>query len=215
MKIRDVIQALMEARNWNQDQLATALRTSQNNVSRWLKNTDPRGEMRDAIMQLAYESGIVSPPALSQAAHVAIMGWVGAGAEVNPDFEQVPPEGIEQVELPYPAPEGYIGFQVRGDSMMPKYDDGDIVLVSREQPWSLERMIGQEAVVRTDAGARYLKRIAHGPSPQTYNLESVNARTIVAARIVWASPVRMVVPNIGLKWLPAPKAKPTKGARRR
>jgi phage repressor protein C with HTH and peptisase S24 domain len=130
---------------------------------------------------------------------VPIMGYIGAGAEVEPDYEQVPADGLEQIEVPYPVPSGVIGFQVRGDSMLPKYNDGDVVLVEREQPSALDAMIGFEAALRTADGQRFLKRIMPGPKPHTFNLESINARTIVGARIVWASPVRMIIPNIGLR----------------
>src|SRR5438105_4027590 len=36
---------------------------------------------------------------------VPIMGRVGAGAVIEPEYEQVPPEGLGEVELP-PAPAG-------------------------------------------------------------------------------------------------------------
>ena len=128
-----------------------------------------------------------------------IMGYVGAGDEIDPEFEQVPQDGLEQVELPYSVPGDLIGFQVRGMSMMPKYDDGEILVVHRDQQSAIESMIGDIAVVRTQAGHRFVKRIMPGPRPHTFNLESLNAPTIVGVRIAWASPVRMTVANIGLR----------------
>src|ERR1700710_3312519 len=35
---------------------------------------------------------------------VPIMGRVGAGASIEPEHEQVPPEGLGDVELPFPFP---------------------------------------------------------------------------------------------------------------
>ena len=36
---------------------------------------------------------------------VPIMGRVGAGASIEPEHEQVPPEGLGEVELPFPIEE--------------------------------------------------------------------------------------------------------------
>jgi len=50
---------------------------------------------------------------------VPIMGRVGAGASIEPEHEQVPPEGLGEVELPFPIAEETIAFEVSGDSMLP------------------------------------------------------------------------------------------------
>src|SRR5262249_34784186 len=54
-----------------------------------------------------------------------IMGRVGAGALIEPEQEQVPPEGLGEVELPFPISGETIAFEVAGDSMLPKYENGD------------------------------------------------------------------------------------------
>ena len=60
---------------------------------------------------------------------VPIMGRVGAGATIEPEHEQVPPEGLGEVELPFPIAEETIAFEVAGDSMLPKYENGDVIVV--------------------------------------------------------------------------------------
>src|ERR1700727_1271001 len=64
---------------------------------------------------------------------VPIMGRVGAGAVIEPDIEQVPPDGLGEIELPFPIDEETIAFEVMGDSMLPKYESGDIIIVYQEQ----------------------------------------------------------------------------------
>src|SRR5215471_20663152 len=64
---------------------------------------------------------------------VPVMGRVGAGATIEPEYEQVPPEGLGEVELPFPIDEETIAFEVTGDSMLPKYENGDVIVVYREQ----------------------------------------------------------------------------------
>jgi repressor LexA len=192
-RMSDLIKALLAARAWNQAELAERLGTAQTTVSRWMAGAEPRGDTRDAIRALARESGIDLSP--DHRLLVPIMGYVGAGAAVEPDFEQVPAEGLDQVSIPYAVDRDFIAFRVGGDSMMPKYDDGEILIVERVQPSSIESMIGRMAVVRTEDGRRLVKRIAPGPKHGAFNLESINARTIEDVRIMWASPIKMIIAN--------------------
>lgn len=130
---------------------------------------------------------------------VAIMGLVGAGAEVSPEFEQVPPEGLERLNLPIAVPEEIVGFRVTGDSMLPVYRDGDAVLVWREQRLPTEALIGQEAAVRTADGRRFLKEIQRGAAAGRFNLYSHNARLIEDVEIAWAGEIYLIVrgPQLG------------------
>lgn len=114
---------------------------------------------------------------------VPVVGRVGAGATVEPEFEQE--NELYEVELPYPVPEDLVAFQVEGESMMPRYDDGDVILVWREQRRSLESFYGQEAAVRTSDGRRYIKTILYGKSQATVNLQSFNAKLIEGVRLEW------------------------------
>jgi repressor LexA len=199
-----VIRALLERRGWNQEDLANRLKTTQATVSRWLAGAEPRGDKRDAIRQLATEVGILEDGSTARNHIVPIMGRVGGGASIEPDFEQVPAEGVEQVELPYAISDDLIGFRVVGDSMAPTYEEDAIIVVDREQPYSLDYMVGMRAAVLAVAPdgerRRYLKSLRRGSKPDTYNLDSINDRspTIRDVKIAWASPVRMIIPNIGL-----------------
>src|SRR4030088_3819981 len=53
---------------------------------------------------------------------VPIMGRVGAGAVIEPEHEQVPPEGLGEVELPFLIAGETVAFEVAGDSMLLKYE---------------------------------------------------------------------------------------------
>src|SRR5215470_4150217 len=45
---------------------------------------------------------------LPQPGEVRIMGYVGAGAAIDPDVEQVPADGLAGVTLPFPLPDDMI-----------------------------------------------------------------------------------------------------------
>lgn len=123
---------------------------------------------------------------------VRVMGYIGAGAEIQPDFEQVPGEGLFEIEVPFPVAEDAIAFEVQGDSMWPRYDAGDVVVCWRFSE-SIADVIGWEAAVRTTDGRRFLKRVIKGSTPNTFDLESYNAAPIRGVSLEWAGKVSAVV----------------------
>lgn len=99
--------------------------------------------------------------------------------------------GWDEVELPVIDRSGVYALEVAGDSMLPLYRDGDVVIVSPSEP--VRR--GDRVVVRTSEGevmAKVLKR----ETARLIELQSLNTehpdrtleRTNVASmhRIIWA-----------------------------
>jgi repressor LexA len=126
---------------------------------------------------------------------VPIMGRVGAGAVIEPDYEQVPPEGLGEIALPFPIPEDTVAFEVSGDSMEPKYENGDVIVVYREQRHPLASFFGEEAVVRLKTGERYLKTIERGKAPSVVNLKSFNAKPILGVKLDWIGEIFVTLPR--------------------
>ena len=126
---------------------------------------------------------------------VPIMGRVGAGASILPEHEQMPPEGLGEVELPFPIAEETIAFEVVGDSMLPKYENGDIIVVYKDQRHPLSSFYGEEAAVRLKTGERYLKTIERGKTAHVVNLTSFNAKPIAGVKLEWIGEICVTLPR--------------------
>jgi repressor LexA len=215
LQVSDVLREIMAATGWKQARLAQAIHTFQGNISKWMSGRhSPNKAQWDHVLAL-----IESDPRLqhlrfeTSPSTVPVMGKVGAGAIIEPDFDQTPPDGFSEVSLPFPVPDGMIAFQIDGDSMYPRYDPGDVVVVYKEQMRATDAFIGQFAAVRTEDGRRYLKRIFNGTKKGLYRLESFNAPPIQDVSIVWVGEIRAIVP--GDQVFEPPKATTSKAPRRR
>jgi repressor LexA len=145
---------------------------------------------------------------------VPIMGRVGAGAVIEPEQEQVPPEGLGEVVLPFPLSEETIAFEVAGDSMLPKYESGDVIVVYRDQRHPVSNFYGEEAAVRLKTGERYLKTIERGKSPSMVNLTSFNAKPINGVKLEWIGEICVTLPRGQIERMRAKAAARTrKGAK--
>lgn len=151
-------------------------------------------------LEVSPQEILVDTPAKSSNV-VAVMGRIGAGAEIMPDEEQIPPEGLYEIETPFPLPDDALAFEVSGESMWPRYDEGDIIICWR-QGVAVEEVLGWEAAVKTVGGQRFLKRVLKGSEPGTYDLESHNAPPIRSVRLVWVAAIQSVIRSGQWKKLP-------------
>lgn len=123
---------------------------------------------------------------------IAVVGRIGAGAEISPEMEQVPPEGLYEIEVPFPIPADALAFEVVGESMWPRYDPGDVIICWR-QGSNADEILGWEAAVKTTGGARYLKRVLRGAATGTYDLESHNSPPIRGVHLEWVAAIQSVI----------------------
>ncbi len=124
---------------------------------------------------------------------VPLLGLAQAGSGGFFDSAGFPAgQGWDEVPLPWAPEDGSYALEVTGDSMLPLYRDGDIIVVS---PTAQVRR-GDRVVVRTKDG-EVLVKVLHRQTARIVELHSLNAdhppRTIEVkdieglGRIVWAS----------------------------
>jgi phage repressor protein C with HTH and peptisase S24 domain len=124
---------------------------------------------------------------------VPLVGFAQAGAGGFYEDAGFPAgHGLDLIELPAQSSETSYALKVQGDSMLPLYRDGDVLIV---QPGATVRK-GDRVVVKT-AGGEVMAKVLERQSPKAIALVSLNpahpnrelARTEIewVARIVWAS----------------------------
>lgn len=116
-----------------------------------------------------------------------LAGQVGAGAEIVPVPDDEPID--RDVELPPGGTPDLNVVIVRGESMYPRYFDGERIYY-RPEHRSPDELLGKECVVQLRDGRILVKRLRKGSRKNVYTLESYNAPSMEDVQIEWATPVR-------------------------
>lgn len=129
---------------------------------------------------------------LSENRTIPVLSYVGAGAEIYPIDDHMKGAGfVEPVPAPPGAKSSAVALVVRGDSMYPKFEDGDIIIYDETQP--VDELLNKTCVVGLRDGRVLVKKIRRG-GEDGYRLSSHNADDIEGACIDWAAKVAFVIP---------------------
>jgi phage repressor protein C with HTH and peptisase S24 domain len=151
------------------------------------------GESLDDFMTLLGSGVRRGAGSVAADAGIPLLGFAQAGAGGYFDDAGFPAgHGWDMVEFPAGVAEGAYALKVQGDSMLPLYRDGDVLIVRPDA--SVRR--GDRVVVKT-AGGEVMAKILTRRNAQIIELTSVNpdhpdrslpmAEVEWVARIVWAS----------------------------
>jgi hypothetical protein len=125
-----------------------------------------------------------------QIQQLPVIGYVGTGAVVEPVDDHLQGAGLDTIPAPPDVRDG-IGLIVRGTSMMPRYNPGDIVICENIER-DLTSLIGRECYIQLADGKVYVKKLRRGSEPGRFTLVSHNAEDIEDVQIVRAYPVAWV-----------------------
>ena len=129
--------------------------------------------------------GLISDGTKAAAQTVPLIGFAEAGAGAYFDDGGFPVgEGWDAIALPSVNDEHAYGLEISGDSMLPAYRKGDVIVVSPAAP--IRR--GDRVVVKTRDGEVTVKQLIRR-NGKTIELQSLNAahpdRSFAAADILW------------------------------
>ncbi|MEH3108930.1 MAG: XRE family transcriptional regulator [Agrobacterium cavarae] len=194
--IPEKIRAIMKSTGMKQMQLAERLEVSQSTVNRWLAGAEPEGHRRDAINEM-YDQVVEDGPKEQSGTIVPVVGLIGAGGQIEPEYEQSPPEGLDQIWIPFELDDDLIAFEVKGISMMPVYREGHVIICYREQKRPIDFFYGVDAAVTTSDGRRYLKTIIKNGS--NIDLYSFNADPIPNVKLAWIGEIFAAMPRSAVR----------------
>lgn len=117
---------------------------------------------------------------------IPLKRYVGAGQAIYP-FDD---GGDDYIEAPADLGSEALAAVIRGDSMYPRYDDGNIIMWTRHLP--PQEMLNKEAVVALADGRILVKIITRGSAPGLWTLTSFNAAPIIDQVVEWAAPIEWV-----------------------
>ncbi len=143
------------------------------------------------------ERGRLSRHQVCESRDFPILGIVRAGAEIEYWNDQFPTS--EHISVPGDIFRGsngsrWGGVVVRGESMSPTFDDGDILFFDLNFSESMASLLGKACVVETSSGGAMVKRVERGRREGYYNLESYNRlhSVIIDVSLRTARPVRWI-----------------------
>ena len=169
--------------------LAELAGTSRQQIQRLEKGQ--RGLSREWAIRLAPHVGVRPEKLMFGGGKAHAAGYIGAGAEIHPIDDHEPGAGLEEVDIPAGVPLDAVLVIVRGDSMFPRYFDGEYLFYVRDHR-SPQELVNRECVVKLVDGRTYVKILRRGRDDLHFNLESWNTAaspTLEDVEIEWAAPV--------------------------
>lgn len=133
----------------------------------------------------------VSVLSLLEAPRVPVVGYIGAGGSIV--FEDLGCD--DTVVRPPNVSHKLVALVVRGDSMLPKYQDGDIIYIARDHDGVLPDYMGRDCAVRLTSGETFIKQIIPGGEEGRFTLLSLNAGPMENMEVEWATPVAFIMPS--------------------
>ena len=197
LALRERIEREMKAKGFSRRSLSSAAELSESAVRDLLDRVGNPGIA--TLEKIAHALEMPLDALTGEPATVPVLGNIGAGGailfSVDPDRELNGDEDIETAPRPPLTAGRLMVLKVVGASMLPKYEDGELIYVRRDHNGILPEYLGRYCAVRTTDGGTFLKILAAGSEPGRYTLRSLNAPDMENVEVEWASPVLFVMPR--------------------
>lgn len=120
---------------------------------------------------------------------VPIVGRIGIGGQVYTTANGE----LGTIRLPFPVPDDMVAFEVTEGALYPRYDAADVLVVWLKQRRPLISFFGEEAIVDTRDGRRFLRHVMQGRRDGLATLHSFNAPPVENARPTWLGEIYLTV----------------------
>lgn len=144
----------------------------------------------DWLERIAPVLGVTAVELLDQGedTKVPVVGYVGAGFEIFPIDDHMKGAGLDYIDAPPGvASKSTVAVMVRGDSMIPVLEEGDVIYYDEKTEGDFDSLLGRMCVVQCHDGATYVKQLKK--SGDRYWLHSHNAEPLFPEGIAWAARV--------------------------
>lgn len=196
-RIRSEIERAMKAKGFSRRSLSKAAELSESAVRDVLSRTGNPGI--GTLRKIAEALEMPVDQLTGAGLRVPVLGNIGAGGEVifatDPEREVNDLDNLPSVPRPPLVSGRLMALRVVGASMLPKYEDGDVIYVRRDHEGILPTYLGRYCAVRTAEGGTYLKILSPGSEAGRYTLRSLNAPDMENVEVQWAAPVLFVMPK--------------------
>ncbi len=187
------IKKLREVNNYSQDELGQKLGISGKTISSWEnERSEPRMGMIEDLAKIfrCKKSDILGETEIKNGNWIPVLGHVAAGIPIEAvediiDYEEISEEMARSGD--------HFALQIKGDSMEPKFSQGDVVIVKKQVTIDsgqigIVLVNGHEATCKkityTESG---IMLISTNPSfePQYYTAEQItNLPVVILGRVV-------------------------------
>lgn len=130
----------------------------------------------------------------AKASEIPIVGYIAAGGAFHSIDDHAKGAGLDTVPAPPGCAPSAVAVSVRGDSMIPAYFDGDILVYS-ERRADVESFLNTRCIVGLADGRVLVKTIIRGSSPGLFTLTSFNSQPIEDVAAEWAAKIEWVQPR--------------------
>jgi repressor LexA len=189
VNIRETIEREMEAKGFSRRSLSKKASLSESAVRDLLTRTENPGI---GTLYAVAEALELPLEAINGSEAVPLLGTIGAGGMVAYFKDD---HDTEFVPRPPLAPGRLMALRVLGESMLPKYEPGDVIYVRRDHDGVVDRDLNRYCAVHCADGGTYLKILAPGTEEGRFTLRSLNAADMENVEVVWASRVLFVMPG--------------------
>lgn len=193
------IATLRKQKHMTQMDLAEATGLSQSYIGAMESKNIAKSPSMDTLVTIAAALSVRVGELFDDAKPIAVAGKVGAGAKVPLYDAYAKGDGLYHVACPADLPHDahVVAVEVEGDSMVPIYQNGDVLFYSREVMGVPNEALGRICVCEDSNGDVWVKHVKPGSEPGKFHLISINPMTdnMFDRELKWAAPVQLHWPR--------------------